>query len=491
MSIPKKTMISCVIILFFIIQISASAQETLPITEKEDFDPLVDIEVTVEIQKIRTFDKYDKQLNILPFNLQLFPKREYVDIDSDPDFYLKVFINDEEFTSDTWEDTKYIYSPDFSPTLNVPDNEEFVDIKIQLWDANDDGDVLCDIGNEDYDVDITYSIVTGHWTGDDKLNDLSGYGRLNGCDDGTIYQRDRDCELWFNIYQNDYDYDNIPYWTEVNVYGTDPQFDNTGEDTDADDIPIEWEWKWGYDPLTTENHNYLDPDKDSINNYEEYLTSQWESDPFRKDLFIELDQMEESPQGEKSIFPEESKELLYTAYNRQNLVYHLDDGKWEDTGTEMVPFDEVSSWWELNNIYQQYFLHGDPENWRRGIFHYGLVIYNFDGPPGITFRTNSFVISSKGMEEKASSQFLERDEIYASCYMHETGHTLDFRPIPGHNRFSTTPFKIGWWLTRSYKSCMNYGYMYYTVDYSDGTHGYRDYDDWTRMDLTYFEREWY
>jgi hypothetical protein len=489
MSIPLKTLVSTFLIFLLISSISAGAEE-VQIIGNDDLDPLVDVEVTVEIQKIRTFDKYDKQLNILPYNFQIFPRREYVDENSDPDFYLKVFINGEEFISNTWEDTKYIYSPDFSPTLNVPDNQEFVDITIQLWDANEDEDVLCDIGNEEYDVDITYSIVTGHWTGEDYIGDPSGYGRLNGCDDGTIYKRDRDCELWFNVYQNDYDGDNIPYWTEVNVYGTDPEFDNTGEDTDNDDVPIEWEWKWGYDPLVSVNHRYLDPDKDYINNFEEYLTCQWESDPFRKDLFIELDQMEESPDGEKSIFPEESKELLYTTYNRQNLVYHMDDGKWEESGTDVVPFDDDTSWWELNNIYSQYFLHGDQYNWRRGIFHYGLLIYNFDGPPGITFRPNSFVISSKGLEKKARNPVFERDEVYASCYLHETGHTFDLWPCPGHNRFSTSPFRLGWWLCRNYKSCMNYGYMYYTVDFSDGTHGNNDYDDWERMDLSHFQKEW-
>jgi hypothetical protein len=111
-----------------------------------DFDPLADVTVTVKIQKIRSFDKEDLQVHV----------REYVDRDSDPDFYIKVMINDEEFTSDIWHDTKYIYSPEFSATLNVPDDQEFVDITIQLWDWNEDGDVLCDIGNEEYDVDITY-----------------------------------------------------------------------------------------------------------------------------------------------------------------------------------------------------------------------------------------------------------------------------------------------------------------------------------------------
>jgi hypothetical protein len=491
----KKNLVrtaTSVLFIIFLLVISAtvSAIETnseYKASNLDDFDPLVDISITVEIQKVRSFDKYDRQLNVLPYNLAIFPKREYVDKDSDPDLFLKVIINNEEFTSDVWYDTKYIYSPDFSATLNVPDDQEFVDITIQLWDWNEDGNVLCDIGNEEYDVDISYSIRTGHWTGEDQLNDLSGYGRLNGCDDGSIHKRERDCELWFDIYQNDYDGDGIPYWMEVNSYGTDPQVDNSGEDNDNDDIPIEWEWKWDYNPLIAENHKNLDPEEDSINNYEEYLTCELDSDPYRKDLFVELDQMKESPQGEKSIFPDESKELLYTAYNRQNLVYHLDDGNWEGSGSEMVSFDEFTTWSELKTIYQEYFVIDDQYHWKRGVFHYGVLVYQFDGPPGCCFGRNRFQISSNSLEKKAANPFLERDEVYASVYMHEMGHNLNFRPIPGHNPFSSSPFRFLWWLTRSYKSCMNYGYMYYTVDYSDGSRPSGDYDDWNRMDLSYFE----
>ena len=455
-----------------------------------DFDPLVDIEITVEIQKIRSFDKYDKQFSLIPYT-KILSKREYVDRTSDPDFYIKVLINNEEFTSDIWHDTKYIYSPDFSATLNVPDDQEFVDITIQLWDWNADGDVLCDIGKDEKDADIIYSIKTGHWTGEDQLDDPSGYGRLSGCDDGSIYKRDRDCELWFNVYQNDYDNDGIPYWTEVNVYGTDPEIDSSGEDSDNDDVPIEWEWKWGYDPLVAENHENLDPDADSIDNFEEYLTSQWGSDPFRKDLFVELDQMDEGPQGETSLLPEASKELLYTAYDRQNLVYHLDDGSWAGSGSEMIPFDELTDEDELKNIYRNYFLHGDNNNWRRGVFHYGVLIYNYFWVGGCAFGRNRFQMSSKYTEEeKVTISLFDRDEVYASAFMHETGHTLITGYLPGHNRWSLTPLGIGWWINRPYKSCMNYGYMYYTVDYSDGSRRPPDLDDWTRMDLSFFEGEW-
>jgi len=161
------------------------------------------------------------------------------------------------------------------------------------------------------------------------------------------------------------------------------------------------------------------------------------------------------------------------------------------TGSEIIPFDELSDHDELNNIYQQYFIHNNQNNWRRGVFHYGVVIYQGSWANGNMFGSNRYQISANGMEEKQEQfPWLERDIVYASAYMHECGHTLDFRPIPGHNKGSYYPWQIGWWLCRPYKSCMNYGYMYTSVDYSDGSRPFGDYDDWERMDLTFFQKDW-
>ena len=468
----------------------------------EDIDPLVDISVTVEIQQIRSLEKFDAQTHSF----------EIIDLMSDPDFYVKVFINDEEFISPIWHDTKYVYDPQWSATLNVPDEEENVNIKIQLWDWNRNGDKLCDISPfnyelpDDYEVEITYNIKTGHWWGDDYYTDESswadpsGYGRLNGCDDGSIYQLDRDCELLFNIFQNDYDNDGLPYWSEVEVYESDPEIANIG-DPDGDGISILWEHKWGhqfgwhgqhywiYDPFEWDDHANLDLDQDGLDNIEEFVMSDWGSDPFRKDVFVELDYMESSSDGQLICFPEKSKELLYTAFNRQNVVLHLDDGCMGES--DIIPFDEQTSHSELRDIYWNYFLHGDENNTRNGIFHYGVMVYNAEGAAGFIFRPDAFQISIKGMEEKKHQfPWLQRDVVYASAYMHELGHTFAFDPIPGHSEDCYYPWQIGWWLVRSYKSCMNYGYMYTTIDYSDGSHGKNDFDDWERMDLTYFQRGW-
>ena len=466
-----------------------------------DHDPLVDVEITIDIIQIRSLEKDDIQI----------PTTERIDIFGSPDFYVKLIINGEEFTSQTWENLKYIYNPEFSITVNVPDDEENVDIKIQLWDKNKDGDKLCDISPfgydlpDDYEVELVYNIKTGHWWGDDycddnpTYSDPSGYGRLNGCDDGSIYQLDRDCEIIFDIYQNDFDNDGIPYWTEVEVYGSDPTIADLG-DPDGDGVSVYWEYKWGhifgwrnsiwiYNPFEYDDHVNIDVDEDGLNNIEEYLMSQWGADPFRRDVFVELDVMECNPEGDLTCFPEGSLELLNTAFNRQNVVIHIDDGLMG--GSDIIPFDEETTGDELDNIYWQYFYQNDENNTRVGIFHYGVMVYNAKGASGFIFRPDAFQISLYGMQEKLNQfPWLKYDIVFASAYMHELGHTFAFNPLPGHNEGCYYPWQIGWWLVRPYKSCMNYAYMYYTVDYSDGSHGKNDFDDWERMDMTYFQRYW-
>jgi hypothetical protein len=463
---------------------------------KGDIDPLVDLEVTVTIKEIRALHKID-------------------DIGRS-DFFVVVYINGEKFKSKVWWNQNYIKEP-WSAILNVPDDQENVSIKIQLWDWNLGLSGICDISDNsatllsNYDIDLVYNLKTAHWTGDDynypymSWADLSGYGRLNGCDDNSIYQDERDCLIVFDITQNDFDGDTIPYWTEVNRYHTDPQVNDTGRDDDGDGVPIEWEFRWGtfidydyheqtwrfewiYDPFVWEDHSNLDPDNDGLNNVEEYLTSQWGSDPFRRDIFVELDQMEAGPNGEQaSVFPELGKELLRDAFDKYNIYLHLDDGSMG--GGESIPFDNETPREELVTLYQNYFIHGDSNNWRKGVFHYGLLVYDATYA-GYVFGVDdnywgAYQISSNRVDKR--SHGAGKAIGYASVYMHELGHTLDIRIPGGHDENSGFPWNINWWKWRPYKSCMNYGYTYLLVDYSDGSRGRNDHDDWGTLDLPGFQ----
>ena len=452
----------------------------------DDIDPLVDISLTVDIVAIRALDEIENRSN--------------------PDFFINLFINGEEFISPTWNDHAYLYDI-WSVQKDVADDIETVDIAIELWDSDDLLNTRCDISkkanvNDDgYGVNFVYNIKTGHWYGDDySIGDGSGYGRVCGSGDGSIYTDENDCELWFNIYQNDYDNDTLPYWVETNVYGTDPTFDNTGEDFDLDGVPIEWEHRWGFNPLLWEDHEQYDPDQDSLTNIEEYLTRDFGSDPFRQDIFLELDYMEESPDGIISVIPDEAIELLKNPFHRRNIVFHIDSGFVD--GGEILPFDDNVVFDEVREIYNNNFLNNDENHWKRGVFHYGIIVYDCT-PGGYGFSgdvspymgyipgTNGFVISSKHIE-KNDRWILSKslDYCYGSAIMHEMGHNFGRRwgdPFGCDVQRSKRPWQIGYWLFGNYKSIMNYRYTYKIFDYSDGSHGRRDSNDWEAIDLTYFE----
>jgi len=474
----------------------------------EDFDPLDEhIFVTVTINEIRAL--------------------KTIDTHSNPNFYLKVTINGKEFISDVWQDMMYVENPNWSVSSEVPKDNEFVNVTIALWHKGDGGDVLCDLspGNGDdtqaRTAELTYSIATGVWWGDDYLKDPSGYGRLSGIDDGSIYAQDDDCELWFTISQNDFDGDGLPYWLEVNMFSTSPLVNNRGEDADHDGVPIEWEYTFGvgyseegsevgyymlYNPFVWENHTALDPDKDGLNNIEEFKTWQWGSDPFRQDIFIEIDQMEIGPNGQGSVVPTQAYDLIRDAHARHNIVWHIDDGRLG--GGEFIPFKDQVDNSDLSDWYMAYFMHGDVHNWRRGVFRWCVTSYNYTWAPGFLFgstinnvRANDAVFISTKYHDFRATLFplfdnfylgtytteINRAYVYAGGIMHETGHTLNCRAPGCDARHTVWPWQINYWVYASYKSCMNYRYVYRgLVDYSDGSHGTNDYNDWGNIDLTYF-----
>jgi len=458
----------------------------IPVSEQlDDYDPLVDIEITLKFLAIRALDE--------------------IDSNSDPDFFIKTTVNEEEFISPTWEDEKYLYNC-WNITKNVPDDNDLVEITIQLWDDDENQDEICDItkkyNNEEEDnfLNIIYDIKTGLWSGDDhNIGDTNGYGRGNGCSDGSFYTDENDCEIYFEISQNDYDNDGLPYWVETYVYQTDPEIDNTGDDTDADEIPIEWEHKWGYNPLIFNDHEKIDIDADSINNYEEYLTDDFRSDPYCKDLFLEIDYMEDEINGEQKTVSEISKEMMKNPFHRRDIIYHIDT---EIYGGEIIPYEEESSFEKAHQIWKDYFMHNDENNWRRGVFHYCIFVH-YIKPGGFAFSgdvapywgyipgTDAFVLSFTLMESKDETfPFKSKDYVFASAIMHEMGHNFGIRagrPWGCDARRVNYPWQIGWWLYRPYKSIMNYQYTYSILDYSDGSHGKRDSNDWANIDLSYFE----
>ena len=87
--------------------------------------------------------------------------------------------------------------------------------------------------------------------------------------------------------------------------------------------------------------------------------------------------------------------------------------------------------------------------------------------------------------------------------MHEMGHSLGLMPaysqgvdnltqVGRNNLPKIQKYKAMFAAQKhwdNYESTMNYHkFGQYYTDYSDGTHGERDSDDWSYIDLTYFQR---
>jgi len=343
---------------------------------------------------------------------------------------------------------------------------------------------------------IIYDSFTGHWSGDDELGDISGYGRLNGCDDGSFNDFERDVELCFSIKVVDFDGDSIPQWYEEHVYGTDFMVNNSEDDHDFDEIPLSWEYKWGYDPFSYDDHKTLDDDEDGLCNFEEFLVSSWNSDPFRDDLFLELDQMQIGPNGEGSFIPTQSIIMVAETFAKRNIMFHVDDGYMG--GGEILPFEPFLFMGEGRDYYYKYFLNNDSNSWKRGVFRYALFVYNHLPIRGMEFPgehtillyflpgLNSFVLSTSIFE------MVDRSIINASAFMilHELGHTCGIymgKPFGCDNQLMRFPWSLQRLLFHNYKSVMNYKYAYSILDYSDGSHGLGDYNDWEHLDLTFFQ----
>jgi hypothetical protein len=376
-----------------------------------------------------------------------------------------------------------------------------ITIQIELWEKgilDKPLDISKNEGEYLYgkSLNLLFDVESGEWEGDDFLNDTNGYGHASGYEDGNY--EENDYEIWFDIFLWDESEDRITKY-EKEKYGLDENKSYGNIDLDGDGIPSDWENKYGYNPLIWEDHKNLDPEKDGLTNYEEYLTSEWLSDPFAKDIFVEVDGMKAKYSLQRDyMLPKESMQMICNAFAKHNITVHFDDG-FMGGGGDLIPFDEKMYGEELQAARLKYFLNGDPNNWRKGVFHYSIIIcqMGWQGRPagGRMFYVDSHCVGGQYVRNWMWAIRLQGSDYItamASVYMHELGHTLglfDFEGIDNENtRF---PWKKEYWEYGNYKSCMNYRYVFKLVDYSDGSHGKNDCNDWGNLDLGAFNGVWW
>ena len=351
-------------------------------------------------------------------------------------------------------------------------------------------------------IDLTFDYRTGHWTGDDHLKDEDGYGHVLGTD----------YELWFNLYESDYDHDKIPFWTEVNVYGTDPMVNDGFDDPDGDGVASWWEWKYGYNPMSWDNHKLLDPDMDGVENIEEYMLADYFADPFHPDVYVETDFMEKNPNklfDLNHVIYEESQQMLIERLSEYGISAYFDDG-WPDGpingGGEYLEFvpviDEI-----VGGHMARWYKHNFPDE-RKGVFRYFIMAYNAGVNTASEYNNYDHVV----MDSSPKKMFLNRFAftpkrmrvVVAQGLLHELGHSLGIVPLLHYGVDNMPNGNIQWpnaitdeeWakINEQYKSVMNYNYMYSVFnrnffEYSDGTHGEYDYNDEANLYLPTFQMD--
>jgi len=269
-----------------------------------------------------------------------------------------------------------------------------------------------------------------------------------------------------------------------------------GDDSDNDGLPDWWEEKWGYNKTIFNDHINLDPDNDALNNFEECYTHQYGSNPFHKDIFLEIDWMESLTPDTSNKPPADLIQELISIFKEKDITLHIDLGEY--SGGEEIPCSNTKfSFPKLRDIYWNYFLHNKINNPRKGIFHYGIIC-NYCPDLNFPFfgwdNMDSFAISAEWLKEELPLQI--RGHLIVGATVHHLGHSLGLLADTYggiDNVGATIPFSVQWWKYHNYKSSMNYAYKYKLLSYSDGTHGFGDFDDWSNLDFSFFKNshfEW-
>ncbi len=267
-------------------------------------------------------------------------------------------------------------------------------------------------------------------------------------------------------------------------------YDIQGNDTDGDGAPDWWESKWGYGINYWEDHSILDPDEDALTNIEECFTDSYGSNPFLKDVFLEIDWMM-CPEPDINRPNETLLQMVIDSFAMHNISLHIDIGALG--GGEPIPddCDHRVVYTALEDLYWQYFLHNDLKNPRKGIFHYGIICnycpdLNFPFMGWDAF--DGFAVSAEWLEQDIP--WYDREHLIVGGIMHHLGHTLGLiaDTFPGIDNVDVIqPFSLQWFRYRDYKSSMNYLYKFTVFTYSDGSNGQGDFSDWDHLRFGFFK----
>ncbi len=268
-----------------------------------------------------------------------------------------------------------------------------------------------------------------------------------------------------------------------------PRLTLPGGDTDGDGAPDWWETKWGYDPLTYDDHAHLDSDGDGLTNLQECFTDAMGSNPFHKDVFLEIDWLTSTYANASNKISTRNLDRFSAVFADHNITLHIDAGQLG--GGEELPGAPILTYEDIMDRYWDHFLNGDLDNPREGVFHYGLFCDKTEYG-GFAFigwgNLDSFAIGCQQLKDKHAG--FPRDWLMFTGAFHELGHSFGLvAAVFGgiDNGCSVKVSERGFWEFHNYRSCMNYHFTYLVPDYSDGSHGRNGHNDWALLNLSFFK----
>ncbi len=264
-----------------------------------------------------------------------------------------------------------------------------------------------------------------------------------------------------------------------------------GQDSDYDGVPDWWENKWGYDISKPEDHENLDPDNDGLNNIEECYVDKYDSNPFYKDIFIEVDWLKSYDKDSTNKLSDDYILQAVEIFKQHDINLHIDTGKLG--GGEQIAVSSTNTFADLRDLYWDYFLENDLDNPRKSIFHYALIMNeNPETYEGFVFfgwdQLDALGLCIQPMQNNHKK--MDRSKIIIFGIIHELGHQMgllidDFGGID--NTKTTVPFTFQFFKYLNYKSVLNYQKYYNILGYSDGSRGKNDFNDWKNLDFSFFK----
>jgi hypothetical protein len=255
----------------------------------------------------------------------------------------------------------------------------------------------------------------------------------------------------------------------------------------------------GYTPPQTN----LDSDNDGLSDYIESRsypnrqvvfcgTSCVYPDPATKDVFIEVDWMKEGGLFGQTFKPTDTMiAYVQSAFEDKGVNIHFDTGQ-DGGGNELptyvealrfVPTENETDFFNLkngDNTHQNNFAEE-----RRGIWHY-MITGNklYDGSSnttsGVSYAGDDDTFVALG--QVASAHPSTQDQAIAGTIIHELGHNLCLSNDTYTGQDPSCVFSgIDTYASNDYHSSMNYSKQFSLIDYSEGTSGQDDHDDWSAV----------